>query len=122
MGKIDFQFHRSVSDLPTPCFIFDEMEFARGIDGFKNALLKKFPNVSIGYSVKTNSLPYAMRKAKEFGCMAEVVSHDEYQLARICGYSPSEIIYNGPMKSKETFCEAVEGGLSTWKLSERWSG
>lgn len=110
MGKIDVASNISMSDLQTPCFIFDEAEFARGIDGFRSALKEKFRNVSIGYSVKTNSLPYAIRKAKELGCMAEVVSHDEYQLARICGYAHNEIIYNGPMKSKETFLDAVSGG------------
>lgn len=99
----------SMKNLSTPCFIFDEAEFSRGIDGFRNALTEKFRDVTIGYSVKTNSLPYAIRKAKELGCMAEVVSHDEYQLARACGYSPRDIIYNGPMKSKETFLEAVAG-------------
>lgn len=96
--------------LATPCFIFDVAEFERGITGFREALEEKFSDVEIGYSVKTNSLPYALRKARQFGCMAEVVSHDEYRLARMCGYSPAMIIYNGPMKSKETFIEAVEEG------------
>lgn len=97
-------------NLRTPCFIFDKAEFDRGVYGFWGALKKKFDNVAIGYSVKTNSLPYALRRAKKMGCMAEVVSHDEYRLARLCGYAPGEIIYNGPMKSRETFIEAIIGG------------
>ena len=98
------------NNLHTPCFIFDEAEFKRGIDGFRDALSERFERVDIGYSVKTNSLPYAMRMAGELGCKAEVVSHDEYQLTRLCGFTPDRIIYNGPMKSKETFLEAVKGG------------
>lgn len=94
----------------TPCFIFDEAEFKRGIEGFHDALTKKFQCVSIGYSVKTNSLPYALMQAHRFGCKAEVVSHDEYRMARLCGFAPNDIIYNGPMKSWETFHEAVAGG------------
>ena len=97
-------------ELRTPCFIFDEEEFKRGIDEFRGALESRFTRVGIGYSVKTNSLPYAMRMAGRLGCMAEVVSHDEYELARLCGFNPVKIIYNGPMKSKETFLEAVCGG------------
>lgn len=97
-------------NLRTPCFIFDKVEFDRGVYGFLGALKKKFDNVAIGYSVKTNSLPYALCRAKKMGCMAEVVSHDEYRLARLCGYAPGEIIYNGPMKSRETFIEAISGG------------
>lgn len=96
--------------LKTPCFIFDEVEFKRGIVGFRVALEQKFAKCAIGYSVKTNSLPYALMQAHRFGCKAEVVSHDEYKLARLCGYEPSEIIYNGPMKSRETFLEALRGG------------
>ncbi len=96
----------------TPCFVFDEAEFKRGISDFSQALSNKFSKFAIGYSVKTNSLPYALKMARELGCNAEVVSHDEYQLARLCGFEPREIIYNGPMKSKETFLEAVtDGGI-----------
>lgn len=97
-------------DLITPCFVFDETEFNRGIVEFKGALNSRFNKSIIGYSVKTNSLPYALMLAHRYGCKAEVVSHDEYRLARLCGFEPYEIIYNGPMKSKETFIEAVIGG------------
>lgn len=96
--------------LITPCFIFDEAEFERGIIDFENALRCKFGKFSVGYSVKTNSLPYALRQARLLGCKAEVVSHDEYQIAQSCGFEPHEIIYNGPMKSYETFIEAVKSG------------
>ena len=96
--------------LQTPAFIFDEEEFGRGVAEFRGALEQRFVRVGIGYSVKTNSLPYALRQARKEGCMAEVVSHDEYELARLCGFTPAEIVYNGPMKSKETFIEAVSGG------------
>lgn len=98
------------SNVLTPCFIFDEVEFERGIGGFHKALREKFDKVEVGYSVKTNSLPFALREAGRMGCMAEVVSHDEYQLARLCGFSPERIVYNGPMKSRETFLEAVANG------------
>ena len=39
-----------------------------------------------------------------------MVSHDEYELAVFCGFRPDQIIYNGPMKSKETFLDAVRNG------------
>jgi diaminopimelate decarboxylase len=74
------------------------------------AFIPYFKNVVIGYSVKTNPLPYAFKYAKTLGCYAEVVSHDEYELAMLIGYPIEHIIYNGPMKSKETFIEAVKGG------------
>ena len=99
-----------ITDLETPCFILDKAELERSIYGFKDALDKHFPKNIIGYSVKTNSLPYCMCLARDMGCYAEVVSHDEYELALLCGYSKDHIIYNGPMKSKETFLDAIING------------
>ena len=84
--------------LQTPCFLLDEVELGKGIQGFYESLSKRFRHCCIGYSVKTNSLPYAIAKAKKCGCFAEVVSDDELDLALACGYNHNEIIFNGPMK------------------------
>lgn len=95
------------SQLSTPCYILDEDEFKTGLSEFYSALGKNFHDPIIGYSVKTNSLPYCLNLAYHCGAYAEVVSSDEYELAHLCGFDDSHIIYNGPMKSKETFLKAV---------------
>ena len=100
----------SYKSLETPCFILDVAELNRSVKGFQKALDSNFKRAIVGYSVKTNSTPYCMGKAGEFGAYAEVVSHDEYELALLCGFPIERIIYNGPMKSKKTFIEAIEGG------------
>ena len=41
---------------------------------------------------------------------AEVVSYDEYNLVLKCGFDKSHIIYNGPMKDKASFIDALENG------------
>lgn len=97
-------------NLETPCFILDTKELERSIQGFYKALKANFNKAIVGYSVKTNSTPYCLSKAKDYGVYAEVVSHDEYELATKCGFAPSRIIYNGPMKSEETFMNAIEHG------------
>lgn len=94
----------------TPCFILDELNFKKGIEDFKKALDTFFSSSIIGYSVKTNPLPYCLKLAKLYGCYAEVVSYDEYNLALKCGFEKEHIIYNGPMKSKETFLDAIVNG------------
>lgn len=96
--------------LQTPCFVLDVEELKRSVDGYQRALDSNFQEAIVGYSVKTNSTPYCMRKAGDFGAYAEVVSHDEFELAILCGFPIDKIIYNGPMKSKNTFIEAIEGG------------
>lgn len=99
-----------ITKLETPCFVLDKAELERSINGFNDALAENFKKYIIGYSVKTNSLPYCLCFARDLGCYAEVVSHDEYELALLCGYSKNHIIYNGPMKSKETFLDAIING------------
>ena len=96
--------------LVTPCYIFYKEELVKSITGFQTALDGCFSKSTIGYSVKTNSLPYCLSVARNHGCYAEVVSSDEYELALLCGYKKDHIIYNGPMKSRETFLNAVENG------------
>ena len=97
-------------DLITPCYILDENEFIHNIACFHRELASKFENHIIGYSFKTNSLPRLLLIAKEQKCAAEVVSEDEFQLAKAIGFPLDKIIYNGPIKTKTSFFEAVSGG------------
>ena len=99
-----------MKDLQTPCFILDKEELEKSVKGYQDALKSNFKRSIVGYSVKTNSVPACMKLAGEMGAYAEVVSHDEWELARLCGFDRQHIVYNGPMKSKETFLDAVEHG------------
>lgn len=101
---------KDLSGLQTPCFILDEEELSRSVRGFMEALKANFSRAIIGYSVKTNSLPMSMCLARNEGAYAEVVSADEYELALLCGFEKNRIVYNGPMKSKETFLDGVIHG------------
>lgn len=101
---------KDLKDLQTPCFILDEEELAKSVKGYQDALKSNFVRSIVSYSVKTNSVPACMKLAGEMGAYAEVVSHDEWELARLCGFDQQHIVYNGPMKSKETFLDAVEHG------------
>ena len=110
LWKISMEQINIYNNVQTPCFVLDVAELKKSIGGFQNALNSNFKHSIVGYSVKTNSTPYCMRKAGDFGAYAEVVSHDEYELAMLCGFPVNRIIYNGPMKSRDTFIEAIEGG------------
>lgn len=99
-----------IDSLKTPCFILDKEELSRSIKGFQVALNNRFADWTIGYSVKTNSLPYCLSVANKQGCYAEVVSDDEYELALLCGFRKDHIVYNGPMKSRESFLDALTNG------------
>ena len=103
-------FNMKCGNIVPPCFILEKGEFVRSIEEFRLALDSCFTKSVIGYSVKTNSLPYCLSIAQKEGCYAEVVSDHEYELAKLCGFTIDHIIYNGPMKSRTTFLEAVTEG------------
>ena len=93
------------NNLKTPYFIINKEELDNGLQKLKRALDFSWPNYIIGYSYKTNALPWIIEYFKNNGCYAEIVSDDEYKLARSIG--ADGIIYNGIAKSKESFLEAV---------------
>lgn len=93
--------------MKTPYYIIDKRELDNGLSSLKAALNKHWNNYIIGYSYKTNSLPWIINYFRDNGCYAEVVSDDEYILAKSIGISDNKIVYNGIAKSKETFLQAV---------------
>ena len=106
--------------LQTPCFIFDEEALKANFNDFNNALHTVWgKNSCVAYSVKTNPFPWVLQCAKSCGCMAEVVSNEEYSLALDEGFAPEEIIFNGPIKGKEWFIWALKHGSIVNVDSER---
>lgn len=103
--------HNDVKDLSTPCFVFEEDELVANFLDFEKALHAHWSADSrVAYSVKTNPLPWILDIARRCGCMAEVVSDEEYHLALSRGYSPEEIVFNGPIKGRAWIRYALAKG------------
>lgn len=96
------------SELQTPCYIIHNDILEEGISLLKGALERDWKNSCVGYSFKTNSLPWVVEKMKQAGFYAEVVSENEYDLA--CKHEFEHVIYNGPVKGKRSFLHALEQG------------
>lgn len=96
------------NQLETPCFIIDSNIINELVTDLKKAMHKYFTQSIIGYSFKTNNTPFVVKYMKEMGLYAEVVSSSEYDLAKEMGYEVNKIIFNGPVKGKQQFIEAVE--------------
>lgn len=96
--------------LQTPYFIIDEAILQKYYHMLTDSLRQNWNNYLVGYSFKTNSLPWLVSFVKKNGACAEVVSEDEYLLARRLGYQNQEIIYNGPYKSESSFREVLLAG------------
>ena len=94
----------------TPYFLLNQDELDKNIANAKKALQTHWSNYHIGYSFKTNSLPWICRYVNSKNLFAEVVSETELELARKTGYSDDRIIYNGPKKNYEGFSSVLEHG------------
>lgn len=96
--------------MKTPYFVIHKSLLDKNINDFKNALNNLWENSYLGYSVKTNSLPWLLEYINSKNGYAEVVSDEEYQLAKLCGYDDKSIIFNGPIKSDKQLMIAIEKG------------
>ena len=107
------------ASIETPCYVVDEQEYELNLRGFRDALGSRWKSLIMGYSVKTNPLSWMVRRAKQEGYFAEVVSDYEYEHAIKLGFNKNEIIFNGPIKGYETFCDALRGGsyvnVDSWR-------
>lgn len=72
------------------------------------AFKSRYENFIIGYSYKTNYLPYLCKELSKIGAYAEVVSRLEYDLAVKIGVDPQRIIFNGPLKTRDDIYYALK--------------
>ena len=96
--------------LQTPFYRVKEKDLLYDINLLKDALTKNWGNFIMGYSVKTNSLPWLLRYLKDHSFYAEVVSDMEYDIAKRLGYTDDRIIYNSPIKDREVWEQVLLGG------------
>jgi diaminopimelate decarboxylase len=97
--------------LETPCYVIDYQELDYNYNNLKAAFSKHWQGpLCIGYSVKTNHVKWILEYMKQKGALAEVVSNDEYLYAELLGYTPNDIIFNGPNKSEKMLEHAIKNG------------
>ncbi len=98
------------SQVRPPFYLFEPQVLRTRIQAIRDGFQSRFPSLIIGYSYKTNYVPYMLRLLHGEGVWAEVVSEHEYQLARRLDVPPERIIFNGPNKSYEALDHALRGG------------
>lgn len=99
-----------ILSIPTPFLVFDERLMHQELEKLRKAIDDFWPNTIIAYSVKTNSLPYLAKFFSSNSVCAEVVSEDEYDMVKECGYGSHNIICNGPVKSYSFVSKLMEEG------------
>lgn len=96
----------SQNTLVTPSFVIHKDELLRDMKSFYEDVIRIHANTIVSYSFKTNYYSAVIECAHEAGLWAEVVSEDEYYMAKRLGYD-KKIVYNGPVKSFDTFKNAL---------------
>jgi len=100
-----------VSDLlkkyGSPLFVVSEQTIRETYREAKQAFETRYPKVQFAWSYKTNYLNAVCRIFHDEGSWAEVVSGMEYDKAIQNGVKGSQIIFNGPSKTREDLEKAI---------------
>lgn len=103
-----------ISDLTqkfgSPLFVFSQRKIESLYNNLYCAFSARYPDVTFGWSYKTNYLNEICNVFHRLGSIAEVVSEFEYQKARSLGIEGKNIIFNGPYKPYEFLKIAVQEG------------
>ncbi len=89
---------------------FNAMKVEDSIKSIRHVFSSRFPNFCLAYSLKTNSYPGILSKARDMGVMAEVVSPEEFLNALDAGFCTRDIVYNGVCKSRDQVAMTIGAG------------
>lgn len=84
----------------TPFYVYLPHRAAAAYKAFRSSI-QPWGDGQIAYSVKTNPLLALLRNLNQWGAFAEVVSAWEFSHALAAGFSPGNIVFNGPLKTEQ---------------------
>ena len=98
-----------VDEHGSPLWLVDLDRVRRRVREFRATWERRFAEVDVAYSYKTNRLPAILLAVADEGAAPEVVSYAEYVLAREVVGAPGEsIVVNGPAKPDRLLQRAGE--------------
>ncbi|MDH4053939.1 MAG: hypothetical protein OEW73_00335 [Gammaproteobacteria bacterium] len=95
----------------TPLYLVDHARLIGDFGDFVDCFRRRYPQVEVDYSYKTNPLPGVLQALHEAGAGAEVISPFELWLALRLGVPPSKITFNGPAKTEAGLETAIRAGI-----------
>lgn len=96
---------------PTPYYLADLNVFKSNSIRLQQAIKEFYSNYNLAYSFKTNYYDGFLDTSKEIGLLAEVVSEQEYHLAKKHGFNDIDIIWNGVIPSIDKYDVIEKGGI-----------
>lgn len=96
----------------TPVYICDQTVVEKKLNELKRILTKEYPNFKIAYSFKTNYSFAKSKQIKSFSLLAEVVSENEFKMAKKNKFKNFDIIFNGPNKNNTILTKLINSGVN----------
>lgn len=100
----------------TPLLIFCEKRLIDNYKALAYAFRKHYEKTSIFYSIKTNFEPQILMSLKEAGSNAEAASALEVLLALKAGFTPKQIVLDGPAWTDEDIEFCIRKGIKTMNV------
>lgn len=97
-----------IEEYGSPLFVFSEKNIREVHAEAKRAFETRYPKVQFAWSYKTNYLDAVCSIYHDEGSWAEVVSGFEFEKALSNGVNGSQILFNGPDKSKDDLIMAIK--------------
>ncbi len=94
----------------SPLFLVSGEILKNNAGTFKRMFREKYPKTEVAYAYKANYLLEVLKIIHKEGIWAEVASGFEYDIARRLQVPGSEMVFNGPGKTKEDLKKAVSEG------------
>lgn len=97
----------------TPLFVFSEQRLIDNYKTFERSFKSHYPNTFIHYSIKTNFELEILKRLKSLGSMGEAASALEVLFAQKAGFSPSDLILDGPAWTDEDIEYCIKKDIRT---------
>jgi diaminopimelate decarboxylase len=100
-----------VAHFGSPLYVFSEACISRNTGGLRRALESVHPRIKLCYAAKANSNMAVLDAVRRAGGDIEVNSGGELHKARVIGFRPDQVIFNGVSKTDEEVRDAVDYGI-----------
>jgi diaminopimelate decarboxylase len=95
----------------TPLYVFSERRIAGHVRHLREAVQSVHPHAKLCYASKANSNMAVLAAVRHAGGDLEVNSGGELHKARLIGFRPDQIIFNGVSKTDDELRAAIDYGI-----------
>jgi diaminopimelate decarboxylase len=95
----------------SPLYVISERAIAENTRGLRTALESVFPRIKICYASKANSNMSVLDSVRRAGGDVEVNSGGELHKAKLAGFRPEQIVFNGVSKTDDEIRDAIDYGI-----------